>query len=193
MQLKIADVSILKAWIGSSGDFLAVCKGPGVGAPNDDPKTLQKWLVTSMYVLIIAYLVNIGYYAVGGGGIVTGVISFVQYAIQVFIQTWIFWYAFCKREPPCCCLCVVCIEDWKPMHLVAGVLLLLSGVLQALNAVQALLLLLSVMNLATILYIVFVVFYCLYALCMCAVGLCLIKLGGKKAGVDIPEPTKEEA
>jgi hypothetical protein len=149
---------------------------------------LQKWLVTSMYVLILAYLVNIGYFALGGGGLVTGIISFVQYAIQVFLQTWIFWYAFCKRDPPCCFCCVFCIEDWKPMHLVAGLLLLLSGLLQALNTVQILVSMLStITEPATILYAIFVVFYVLYAVCMCCVGLCLIKLGGKKAGVDIPE------
>jgi len=67
----------------------------------------------------IAYLINIGYFVVSGGGAVSGIIAFVQYAITAFIQTWLFWFMFAKREPACCCFCVVCIEDWKPMHLVA--------------------------------------------------------------------------
>jgi len=127
---------------------------------------------------------------VSGGGPVSGVISFVQYAIQVFLQTWILWFAFAKREPACCCLCVVCLEDFKPMHLIVGILLTLSGALQVLNVVQVLLTLLSVMNTATIIYAVFVVFYVLYAVCLVMVGLCLIKVGGKKAGVEVPGADK---
>jgi hypothetical protein len=186
MQLKIFDIGILKEWIGTSGEFFKVCAGPGLGAPSDDPKVLTKWLVSSMYVLIITYLVNIGYFVLGGGGIVGGLIAFVQYAITAFIQTWVFWYAFAKREPPCCCLLVVCIEDWKPMHLIMGVLLVLSGVLQAINSVLALLTMLANMTTAAMVYAVFVAFYCLYAVTLCGVGLCLVKIGGKKAGVDVP-------
>merc|ERR1711998_829020 len=117
---------------------------------------LTKWLVTSMWMLILAYLFQIGYYAVSGGGVVSGVINFVIYAIQVFLQTWAIWFCFAKREPPCCCFCVVCLEDWKPMHLVAGILLTLSGVLQVLSAVQTLLSLLGLDVVSLALYGVFV-------------------------------------
>merc|ERR1719161_1060186 len=141
-----------------------------------------KWLVLSMYVLILTYLVLIAYSVVSGGGPVGGVISFVQYAIYAFLQTWIFWYAFAKREPPCC---FVCIEDFKPMHLIMGLLLVLSGVLNAVNAVLSLLNLMALgTGTAFIVYAVFVVFNCLYALCMCGVGLCLIKMGGKKMDIE---------
>jgi len=197
MQLKIFDISIVKAWAASSGDFIAACKGPGAGAPSEDPKVFTKWLVLSMYLLILTHLVNIGYFVVSGGNVVSGVISFVQYAIMAFLQTWIFWYAFAKRDPPCCFCCVVCIEDWKPMHLIMGILLLLSGVMQAVNTVLQLLNLMSlgIAFIAFIVYAVFTVLYCLYALSMCGVGLCLVKIGGKKAGVDIPaaEVGKETA
>jgi len=43
---------------------------------------------------------------------------------------------------------------------------------------------------ATFIYIAFVVFYCLYALCLSMCGLCLIKSGGKKAGVEVPGADK---
>jgi len=162
----------------------------GAAAPSDDPAVFTKWLVSSMYVLIIAYLINIAYFVVSGGGPVGGIIAFVQYAITAFIQTWLFWFMFAKREPACCCFCVVCIEDWKPMNLVAGVFLLLNGVLQALNSINFLLTLLSAMTPATFIYIAFVVFYCLYALCLAMCGLCLIKSGGKKAGVEVPGAEK---
>jgi hypothetical protein len=187
MQVKVADMGIFKEWTGSFGDFMAVCKAPGAAAPSDDPKVLTKWMVSSLYTLIIAYAINIAYFVLSGGGIVGGVIAFAQFAITTFIQTWVFWFCFAKRETPCCCLCVVCVEDFKPMHLIAGVLLALNGISQALNAVRPLLLMLSaITNPATLVYIAFVVFYVLYGVCMLMVGLCLIKIGGKKAGVEVP-------
>jgi len=36
-----------------------------------------------------------------------------------------------------------------------------------------------------------IVFYCIYGIAMLGVGLCLCKMGGKKAGVDIPAPAVE--
>jgi hypothetical protein len=187
MQVKVADMGIFKEWTGSFKDFMAVAKAPGGAAPSDDPKVLTKWMVSSMWVLIIAYIINIAYFAVSGGDIVAGVIAFVQFAISTFIQTWVFWFAFVKREPPCCCLCVVCLEDFKPMHLIAGVFFALKGILEVINAIQNLLPLLSAITApATLVYIVFVVFYVLYAVCMLMVGVCLIKVGGKKAGVEVP-------
>merc|ERR1719371_15857 len=94
-------------------------------------------MVTGMWLLILSHLINIGYWFLSGA-VVSGVIAFAQYAIGAFVQTWVFWFAFVKREPSCCYLCVLCIEDFKPMHLIAGILVLLSGVSQALNALQAL-------------------------------------------------------
>jgi hypothetical protein len=181
----------VKAWIGSSKDFLAVCKKPGVGAPSDDPAVLTKWLVSSMYCLILSYAVNIGYMFVNDPTtVMTGVSSFASGAVSAFLSTWIFWYAFVHRETPCCAVCIFCIEDWKPMHLVMGCLLALSGVLQVLSFAAALPGMLATMGPATILYLVFIVFYAFYAVCMLCVGLCLIKAGGKKAGIEVPGADK---
>jgi len=192
MQLKIFDIGIVKEWAATSGDFLKVALKPGLGAPSDDPAMCTKWMVTGMWFLILGHLANIGFYFLSvPSNPVGGVIAFVQYAIGAFLQTWVFWYAFVKREPSCCYLCVVCIEDFKPMHLIAGILVLLSGVSQALNAVQALLPYVS--NIAEPMYLVmtvYVVFLFLYALSQVGVGLCLIKIGGKKAGVEVPGAEK---
>jgi hypothetical protein len=193
--VKIADMTIFKAWFGSLKDFIAVATKPGVGAPSDDPAVLTKWMVSGMYCLILSYLVNIGYYAVNHqdgmiSGLIGGAIAFIQFACYAFLSTWILWYGFVHRETPCCAVCIFCIEDWKPMHLVAGCLLTLSGVLQVLTYAATLPGMLANMGLATILYIVFVVFYAFYAVCLLCAGLCLIKSGGKKAGIEVPGADK---
>jgi hypothetical protein len=192
MPVSVANMGIVKAWFGSSKDFIAVALKPGVGAPSDDPAVLTKWLVSSMWCLIIGYAIYIGYWVVlFPTDIVGGVITFIQFALYAFLSTWIFWYGFVKAETPCCAVCIVCIEDWKPMHLVMGILLTLSGVLQVLGRVSDLLNLLSnIGELSTILYLVFFVFYALYAVCLTCAGLCLIKMGGKKAGVEVPGADK---
>jgi len=190
MQLKIFDTGIVKQWAGTSGEFLKVALKPGLGAPSDDPNVCAKWMATGMWLLILSHLINIGYWFLAGA-VVSGVIAFVQYAIFAFLQTWVFWFAFIKREPSCCYLCVVCIEDFKPMHLIAGILVLLSGISQAYNALMGLLQYLSVITEPTYLvYAVYVVFILLYALSQVGVGLCLIKVGGKKAGVEVPGAEK---
>lgn len=190
MQVKVFDVQLFKDWIASSKDFIAACKGPGFAAPADDPAVLTKWLVSSLYLIIISYAINIAYFAMGGGSITAGITAFVQFALSSFLQTWAFWYCFAKREPPCCCFCVVCLEDWKPMHLVAGVFYMLKGVLEIINAALTLVDLIMVINTAVMIYMVFFVFYCLYAVCMLCAGLCLVKMGKKKAGVEIPAADK---
>lgn len=198
MQVKVFDVAIVKEWIGSSKDFIAALKGPGFAAPADDPQVLTKWLVSSFYLLIIAYAIQIAYFAMltsaAGGDIVTGMLNgiyaFITFGIQTFIMTWLFWFCFAKREPPCCCFCVVCLEDWKPMHLVAGLFYMLKGALEIIYAAQTLIGLIANINLPVMIYMVFFVFYCLYAVCMLCAGLCLVKMGQKKAGVEVPGADK---
>ena len=98
MQLKIFDMGIVKEWFGTSGEFLKLAFKPGAGAPSDDPAVCTKWMVSGMWCLILSYLINIGYWFLAGF-VVTGVTAFVQNAIFAFLQTWVFWYAFIKREP----------------------------------------------------------------------------------------------
>jgi hypothetical protein len=190
MQLKIFDIGIVKQWAGSSGDFLKVALKPGLGAPSDDPAVCTKWMVTGMWVLILGYLINIGYWFLYGA-VVSGVIAFVTNALGAFLQTWVFWYAFIKREPSCCYLCVVCIEDFQPMHLIAGILLILLGVYQVYAGVMGLLPYVSQITEPTYLVMaIYVVFIILYAIVQMGTGLCLVKIGGKKAGVEVPGADK---
>jgi hypothetical protein len=190
MQLKIFDIGIVKQWFGSSGDFLKVAFKPGLGAPSDDPAMCTKWMVTGMWFLILGYLVNVAYWFLAGY-VVTGVIAFVQNALGAFLQTWVFWYAFIKREPSCCYLCVVCIEDFQPMHLIAGILLILSGVYQCYTGVMGLLPYVDLITQPEYLVMAgYVVFIVLYAIANVGTGLCLVKIGGKKAGVEVPGAEK---
>jgi len=192
MQLKIFDMGIVKEWFGTSGEFLKLAFKPGAGAPSDDPAVCTKWMVSGMWCLILSYLINIAYYVlIPDGEVATGVQAFVSWSIYAFLQTWVFWYAFIKREPSCCYLFVVCIEDFKPMHLIAGILILLSGVFQVYNAIMGLLPYLSqITEPVYLVYTVYVVFILLYAITQVAAGLCLIKIGGKKAGVEVPGADK---
>lgn len=190
VQVKIADMTILKAWFGSSGEFIKACKKPGLGV-SDDPAVLAKCLVSAMWCLILAYAVNIAYWALAGA-VVTGVIAFIQFSLNQFLQSWIFWYSFVHRESdPCCPVCIFCLLDFKPMHLIMGILMVLIGVSQVLTyALTIPGMLATITEPTTILYLVFVLLYALYAVCYLCAGLCLVKLGGKKAGVEVPGADK---
>lgn len=180
------DPGIVKEWFGALGDFVAACKGPGVGKPSEDPAVLTKWLVSGMYCMMLAYIVffvhGVLYGTMAIGGLISGVLG-------AFVSTWVGWFCFVKREPSCC-FCCVCIEDFKFMHLIYGILLILSGVSQAYNQIMLVLDMLSVMGPSTIVFIIGVVFIVLYGICQIGAGVCLVKIGGKKAGVDIPEAPK---
>jgi len=187
MGVKIADVGIVKEWFGSSKDFIAACKKPGAPKPSGDPAALSKWLVSSMYCLILAYLANLGYYAMTPAlGVVGGVIAFVQYSFFIFLQTWIFWFGFAHRQNTCCPFCIFCLEDIAPLKFIVGLYLMVSGVLQVLNYALLLPDMLSVMGPSTILYIVYIAFYALYAVCQLCAGVCLVQGGKKEAGVGAP-------
>jgi hypothetical protein len=188
----ILNIQIAKEWAGSSGDFIKALKGPGVAKPAADANVLTKWLVTGFYLLILTHAVNIGFYVLGpatGGGIVTGITNLISFAIFAFLQTWIVWFSFAKREPSCCFCFIACIEDFQPMHLLYGILLVLNGVSQALTAVQALMGALAALTALApigIVTLIFAVLYLLYAVSQICAGCCLVQLGSKKAGVDIP-------
>merc|ERR1719409_1144872 len=55
--------------------------------------------------------------------------------VGAFLSTWITWFCFVKREPSCC-FCCVCVEDFKFMHLIYGILLILNGVSQLYNYIM---------------------------------------------------------
>jgi len=188
----IFNIQIVKDWAGSSGDFIKALKGPGVGKPAADVNVLAKWMVTGFYVLILTHAVNIGYYALGpasGGGVVAGITNLISITVVEFLKTWIVWYGFVKREPSCCFCFICCIEDFQPMHLLYGILLVLNGIGQALTALSVLQGAISALTALApigIVTLIFAVLYVFYAVCQLCSGVCLVQLGGKKAGVDIP-------
>jgi hypothetical protein len=187
----IFNLQIAKEWAGTSGEFIKVLMGPGVGKPAADVTVLTKWMVTAFWCQILTQAVGIGVQVVnpaaGASALVAGITNFITFVIMAFLQTWIIWYGFVKREPSCCFCCIACIEDFQPMHLLYGILLVLNGISQALTALQAIAAALAVITTVYgILYLIFVVFYCLYAVCNICAGICPVQRGGKKAGVDIP-------
>jgi uncharacterized membrane protein len=194
MKFSCCDCGIVGKWCGSSGDFLKVAFKPGLGAPSEDPAMCTKWMVTGMWLLILAYLVGVGFHVVSGGNAVMAVVFWVLYAVICFLQTWSFWWAFIKREPSCCYLVCCCIEDWKPMHLIAGILIILGGVSQVYEVVTAFLTWMELQTepdpLSMGVYVVNVVFMVLYAIVNVGTGVCLVKIGNKTASFEVPAGEK---
>lgn len=187
---KLFDVGIVKEWIGTSGKFIKVSVKPGCpGAPKDDKESLTKWLVLQFHVMVLACIVNM-VYAGMLGAIGTAVVNVITGILSAWISAWFTWFAFAEREPSCCCFCIGHVEGWKHMHLVWGILLILSALSNVYNYLRAFLLVLDyglqTMSVDFIIYAVAMVIYCIYGLTMLGVGVCLIKMGGKKAGIDIP-------
>jgi len=184
------DPSIVKEWIGTSGGFVAACKGPGIGKPSEDPAVLTKFLVSGMYCMLLSHIC---FFVSGALNQQMAVGGLVQACISAFLSTWISWFCFVKREPSCCFVCV-CIEDFKFMHLIWGILLIVGGVSQVYNYILGPFGLLKLLEFITapyaIVFAIGVVFIVLYSVCNIGAGVCLVKIGSKKAGVDLPDAAK---
>lgn len=77
------------------------------------------------------------------------------------------------------------------MNLIVGLLLVLNGVLQVLGQItQLLTIIANITNPASIVWLIYFLFYVLYAVCTTCAGLCLVKLGSKEAGVEVPGADK---
>jgi hypothetical protein len=189
-QIKVFDVPIIKEFFASFKDFLAVAMKPGVAKPTEDPAVLQKNLVTAMWVIIIAHAVNIAYWVLAGN-VVSGVSAFISNSLGALVFHWLTWFAYVKREPNCFFFLIICVEDWKFQHLLWGVFALLFGVqnaLQGLNGILSALTYLADTPLAAIFGFISSGIIFVYALIMILVAISLIKIGGKKAGIEIPDP-----
>jgi len=188
--IKVFDVPIIKEFFASFSAFLPIAFKPGVGKPTEDPAVLQKNLVTAMWILIFAHGFNIVYY-VFAGGVGTGISAFISNSIFAFMFHWITWFAYVKREPNCFCFLIICVEDWNLQHLIWGVLALLMGVGNALQGLQGILNALSWLAstpIAAVFSFIFSGIIFVYAIVMILVAISLIKIGGKKAGIEIPDP-----
>lgn len=186
MGLKVVDMGIVNEWKGTLKEFAAACKKPGAGAPSENPEVLSKWLVTSMYLTILSSLITIGYAFVPDSGyqLSAGIQNFVVTVIYSFIYTWITWFAFVKREPACCCLCVCCFDGDSWIFPVVGGLTALGGLLGLLSTLANIMNILAYPGLYMIVALVYTVIYALYCVCLIAIGVCIFKRGGGKKGAE---------
>merc|ERR1719487_146830 len=130
----IINPGIIKEWIGSLGEFKGQIK-PGMPPCSglDQTEALTKWLVAQMWVGIFAAVVN---FVLGVLMLTMPIVGLIQGILFAFIGAWVSWFMFCKREPSCCCFCIVIVEGWKQMHLVYGILMILQAVSMILSTVQ---------------------------------------------------------
>jgi hypothetical protein len=191
--IKVFDVPIIKEFFASFKDFLPIAFKPGVGKPTEDPAVLQKNLVAAMWVIIIGHAFNIVYWTLAKDP-VQGVYLFVANSALALLYPWLTWFAYVKREPNCFFFLIICVEDWKFQHLLWGVFSLLFGVQNAMQGVRGLLAsvkLLSGVNAAPLTAVFGFIFSGIVfvgACIMILVAVSLIKIGGKKAGIEIPDP-----
>jgi hypothetical protein len=182
---------VLKEWFGASGEFLKVVLVPKLPPkPDASKEVLEKWLGFQFQMMVIAQVVYVVYWVLSAGLISTGITNAISYCIFAFVNAWIFWFGFAKREPPCCCL----IQGFKYQHLIVGIYFMLTGISALLNAARAIGVLSSTMNLIFFSYIGFVVVYAIQVVAQIGSGWCMVKMGGKAAGIEIPDaPTVGKA
>jgi len=153
----------------------------------DQPEALTKWLIMQFWVGLIAHTVNFVLNFLNGFMLIGPLISGI---LGAFIVSWVSWFMLVKREPSCCCFCIIIFENWNLQHLVYGVLMLLYGIqwsLQALNAVQAAMLLPGgVSSMGFIYSVISFAIMVLYSITFLFIGISAVKIGGKKAGVELP-------
>jgi len=185
----IINGKIVSEWTGSFGEFKGLCKPampPFSGL--DSTEALTKWLVAQMWVGIFVAVVNfVLNFLIQGNFFIVGL---VQAILVAFIGAWVSWFMFCKREPSCCCFCIVIVEGWKQMHLVYGILMLLQAVLSIFRVVLTFMDIMNAVEVNTtslILGGISLAITILYNITWFFIGLSATKIGAKKAGVELPE------
>jgi len=181
---------VISEWLGQSGAFLKVVlvpKCPPKPAEADTKEVLEKWLGFQFQMMVIAQLVYMAYWILLGGtsvsNIVTGVQSAIYLVLNAFVNAWIFWFSFAKREPPCCCF----IQGFKYQFLIVGVYFVVTGVLALVNWLLLLVGMIGTMNTTFFAYLAYVVVYTFQVVGMIGSGWCMVKMGGKEAGIEIPD------
>jgi hypothetical protein len=180
---------VIGEWFGSVGPFVKLALVPKPpGKPAESKEVLAQWLAFQFQMMVIAQLVYIAYQVVlPGGSVAAGVSNAISLILNAFINAWIFWFGFAKREPACCCF----IQGFKYQYLIVGIYFVVMGALQLLNFVQLLIPMLAALNTAVYVYIGFVVVYCFQVIGMIGSGLCMVKMGGKAAGIETPAGAPE--
>lgn len=190
---KLFDCTPIKEWIPTSGKFIKTSTKPGCpGAPKDDKESLTKWLVFQFQIMVLACIAEMVRQVMLGYPM-TGVTFALRGILSAWLSAWFTWFAYAEREPSFCCFGIGYVENWKFMHLIWGILLILGALSNLSTFLMAFIQVLQAaftVNVDFILYAIAVGIYCLYAVGNLGVGICLVKMGGKKAGIDIPEPEK---
>lgn len=194
-KIQIINGEIFKEWTATFGEFKGLLKPakPSMACTQSDWKAmLTQWLIfqciMAMVCFPLRFIVGLVGAVVGGGDIslvlVPGIIAMVQNVITAFILGWVGWFMMIKREPNCCCLCIIWFEGWKYQHLLYGIITILNGAQALLNAVQALL---SAITNYPFLWMIFVVVECvlvaIFAITQLYVGRAACGLGQEISGV----------
>jgi fumarate reductase subunit C len=183
----IINPTIIMEWIGTLGEFMKMLK-PSMPPCSglDNPDALAKWLIIQAWVGVLSAVV--GFVMNFLSTQTFGIIGLAQGILIAFLGAWISWFMLCKREPSCCCFCIVVIEGWKQMHLIYGLLMILQAVLMIIQVVQIFLDVLAVGDPTLLMYsAVTLAITILYNITWFFIGLSATKIGAKKAGVEIPE------
>jgi len=187
-KINVLSPGIVKEFIGSLGDFKGQIK-PGIPPCSnlDQTETLTKWLVAQMWVGIFAAVVSFVLWFLQG---FMPIVALVQGILIAFLGAWLSWFMFCKREPSCCCFCIFTVEGWKQMHLVYGILMLIQAIFMIWGVVNTFLNTLQIAggDTTTLAYVgINMVITILYNITWFFIGLSAVKIGGKKAGVELPQ------
>jgi len=185
----IISPAIIKEWLGTLSEFLGMLKPkmpPCSGL--DQPEALGKWLVIQAWLGILSAVVGFVMGILSAGSF--GIVGLIQGIIIAIVGAWVSWFMLVKREPSCCCLCIVVIENWKQMHLVYGILVILQAVFMVINVIRTFLALLNLPAVDSMVLVysgISLGMTILYNITWFFIGLSATKIGAKKAGVEIPE------
>jgi len=203
-KINVLNGAIISEWTGTFGEFKGLLKPakPSFGCSSSDWKdTLQKWLIVQFFVSCFVFpaqlvLYIVAYISAGApvGDVISAYLSpIITGVISAFLTAWLGWFMLVKREPNCCCFCIIWIENWKLQHLVFGILTALSGLSQLGNAVNALLGALDVMAGMGMVYVLMFAIAAgltaIVAICQIYVGRAAIGLGQEIAGVNLTPPS----
>jgi hypothetical protein len=180
---------VISEWFGASKKFLKVVLVPKLPPkPADSKEVLAKWLGFQFQMMVIAQLANFVYLVIGPGGgdvmaAVSGAFNCVYFIAWAFVNSWIFWYGFAERDPPCCLF----IQGFKYQHLIVGLYFVIGGLLGLYGALSQILEMMTTMNTAFYLYVVYSVVYAIQVIGMIGSGVCMVKMGGKAADIKVPD------
>lgn len=178
---------VIGEWFKESAAFLKVALVPKLPPkPTDAKEVLEKWLGFQFQVMVIAQIIYVAWLiftAASGQALFDGIYNAVYFCVHAFVNSWVFWFSFVKREPACCCF----IQGFKYQHLIVGIYFVVYGALGLIYSLLAIVDLMGTIDAAFFIYAAFVAVQAVQVIGMIGSGLCMVKIGGKAAGVEIPD------